>query len=83
MRSGPLVWVALLVATLIIIFGIASVFAVSRDVWQAAGRRRWRWAMLMVFFGPLAVLLFYGTVRQHLLFPERYLEVDGVAPADR
>jgi hypothetical protein len=38
---------------------------------------------MMLLFGPLAVLLFYGTVRQQLLWPERYENVDGVAPVDR
>ena len=32
---------------------------------------------------PLAVLLFYGTVRQQLLRPERYEMIDGVAEVDR
>ena len=39
--------------------------------------------LMMLLFGPLAVLLFYGTVRQHLLWPERYESIDGVAEADR
>jgi hypothetical protein len=37
----------------------------------------------MVFFGPLAVLLFYATVRYELLDPERYREIDGVSEVDR
>jgi len=37
----------------------------------------------MMVFGPLAVLLFFGTVRQHLLHPERYKIVEGVAEVDR
>jgi hypothetical protein len=37
----------------------------------------------MVFFGPLAVLLFYATVRYELLDPEHYREIDGVSEADR
>ena len=41
------------------------------------------WILMMLLFGPLAVLLFYGTVRQQLLRPERYEMVDGVAEADR
>jgi len=36
----------------------------------------------MLLFGPLAVLLFFGTVRQHLVHPERYEVIDGVAEAD-
>jgi hypothetical protein len=82
-RSGPLIWVALLVATAIIIFGIVSVFRVPAVSWRASDRLRWHWTLIMILFGPLAVLLFYGTVRQQLLRPEDYVMVDGVAPVDR
>lgn len=82
-RSGPLVWVSLVVAVLIVLWGIASVFAVPAASWQEHQRRRGNWVVMMLLFGPLAVLLFYGTIRQHLLWPERYESVDGVAEADR
>ena len=64
-------------------FGIWSVFAVEEQRWRDAGRKRSSWVAMMVCFGPLAVLLFFGTVRQHLLHPERYEVVDGASPADR
>ncbi len=83
MRSGPLVWVSIIVAAVIVLWGIASVFAVPLTTWRAHGRRRSSWVLMMLLFGPLAVLLFYGTVRQHLLWPERYESIDGVAEADR
>ena len=83
MRSGPLVWVSIIVAALIVLWGIASVFAVPLNTWRTHGRRRSSWVLMMLLFGPLAVLLFYGTVRQHLLWPERYESIDGVAEADR
>ncbi len=83
MRSGPLVWVSLVIAALIVLWGIASVFAVPLTTWREHGRRRSSWVLMMLLFGPLAVLLFYGTVRQHLLWPERYESIDGVAEADR
>ncbi len=83
MRSGPLIWVSLAVAALIVLWGIGSVFAIGRSRWQEHGRRQINWVLMMLLFGPLAVLLFYGTVRQHLLWPERYENIDGVAPADR
>ena len=83
MRSGPLVWVSLIVAAIIVLLGIASVFAVPLPTWRTHGRRRSSWVLMMLLFGPLAVLLFYGTVRQHLLWPERYESIDGVAEADR
>ena len=83
MRSGPLVWVSLVIAALIVLWGIASVFAVPLTTWREHGRRRSSWVLMMLLFVPLAVLLFYGTVRQHLLWPERYESIDGVAEADR
>ena len=83
MRSGPLVWGSVVVAALIVLWGIASVFAVPLTTWREHGRRRSSWVLMMLLFGPLAVLLFYGTVRQHLLWPERYESIDGVAEADR
>ena len=83
MRSGPLVWVSIIVAAIIVLWGIASVFAVPLTTWREHGRRRSSWVLMMLLFGPLAVLLFYGTVRQHLLWPERYESIDGVAEADR
>ena len=83
MRSGPLVWVSIIVAALSVVWGIASVFAVPLTTWRTHGRRRSSWVLMMLLFGPLAVLLFYGTVRQHLLWPERYESIDGVAEADR
>jgi hypothetical protein len=82
-RSGPLVWVSVVIAALIVLWGIASVFAVPLTTWREHGRRRSSWVLMMLLFGPLAVLLFYGTVRQHLLWPERYESIDGVAEADR
>ena len=83
MRSGPLVWVSVVIAALIVLWGIASVFAVPLTTWREHGRRRSSWVLMMLLFGPLAVLLFYGTVRQHLLWPERYESIDGVAESDR
>ncbi|GEM_PF-338965 len=82
-RSGPLIWVSLIAAALIVLWGIASVFAVPAASWQERQRRRSNWILMMLLFGPLAVLLFFGTVRQQLLWPKRYESVDGVAEADR
>jgi hypothetical protein len=82
-RSGPVVWVSLVIASLVVLWGIASVFAIAKSRWDDQERRRRNWILMMLLFGPLAVLLFYGTVRQQLLRPERYEMVDGVAEADR
>ena len=83
MRSGPLVWVALLAAALVVLWGIWSVFAVPKRNWLQQERRRANWILMLLLFVPLAVLLLYGTVRHQLLRPERYETVDGVADADR
>ena len=52
MRSGPLVWVSVVIAALIVLWGIASVFAVPLTTWREHGRRRSSWVLMM--------LLFYG-----------------------
>lgn len=83
MRSGPIVWISLILAVGVMLFGIWSVLRIEPERWAAAERRRSNWILMMIVFGPLAVLLFYGTVRQYLLFPERYEVVDGVSAVDR
>ena len=83
MRSGPVVWISLVVAAVVVLYGIASVFAVPRSAWTELSRRRSNWIWLMLLFEPLAVLLCFGTVRQHLVHPERYEVIDGVAEADQ
>lgn len=76
-------WIPLIIAVGVIVFGIWSVLQIESSRWQAADRRRSNWIVMMLCFGPLAVLLFYGTVRQHLLYPERYEVIDGASAADR
>ena len=66
-----------------ILFGFVSVLKIPEKTWLESNRRRRNWVLLMVFFGPLAVLLFYATVRYELLDPERYREIDGVSEVDR
>ena len=83
MRSGPIVWVSLILASLVVMWGIVSVLVIAKSRWEQQQRRRTNWILMMLLFGPLAVLLFYGTVRQQLLRPERYEMIDGVAEVDR
>lgn len=83
MRSGLFVLIPLVISLIVILFGFVSVLRIPEKAWLEANRRRRNWVLLMVFFGPLAVLLFYATVRYELLDPERYHEIDGVAEADR
>ena len=83
MRSGPIVWVSLILASLVVIWGIVSVLVIAKSRWEQQQRRRTNWILMMLLFGPLAELLFYGTGRQQLLRPERYEMIDGVAEVDR
>ena len=83
MRSGLFVLIPLVISLIVILFGFVSVLKIPEKTWQESNRRRRNWLLLMVFFGPLAVLLFYATVRYELLDPERYREIDGVSEVDR
>ncbi len=83
MRSGPFIWTLVAIAAAVVIYGVISVLAVPKTKWTQLKRHRSNWILLMMVFGPLAVLLFFGTVRQHLLHPERYKIVEGVAEVDR
>jgi hypothetical protein len=73
----------LIISAVVLVYGLVSVFSLSADQWEAAGRKRRNWIVMMCLFGPLAVLLFFGTVRQQIVDPERFVAVDGVAPADQ
>ena len=73
--------------------GIADVTRVGRKRFAAAERRISNWILLIIFFGPLAVLLYAAAVRPQVLHPERYADdaddqtpvcrrrLDGVSPA--
>lgn len=73
----------MIISVVVVVYGIVSVFSLSSEKWEAAGRKRRNWIVMMCLFGPLAVLLFFGTVRQQIADPERFVAVDGVAPADQ
>ena len=62
---------ALAISTIIMIFGWNDMFRFSADQWSAAGRHRTKWILLVLGFGPLAVLLYWGTVRYDLRDPDR------------
>ena len=82
MRSGLFILIPLVISLIVILFGFVSVLRIPEKAWLESNRRRRNWVLLMVFFGPLAVLLFYATVRYELLDPERYHEIDGVSEDD-
>jgi len=80
---SSIVLAALFMAVLVMGFGIYDTFSFEQSEWQSAGRSRGHWIALFLGFGPIAVLLYWGTVRYQLRFPDRYKTVNGVAPADR
>jgi len=65
--ESPLFWALVAIDVMVRLYGVWSALAVSPDAWAAAGRNRVAWIWLMVGFGPLGVLLFFGTVRKELL----------------
>ena len=71
MDTGLLVIFSIVIAGTIIVFGITDLYRFDRSTWTATGRSRPAWTALMVAFGPLAVLLYWGTVRFDLLDPSR------------
>lgn len=70
--------VAVAVAALIMAGGIVDVLRLGRDRFELAGKRRWHWVLLIMYSGPLGVLLYAAAVRPQVIHPERYAD----APAD-
>ena len=58
-------------------------FTYPEERWTLAGHKRWAWIAITLFAFLVGVLHYAATVRHHLRYPDRYIEVDGVAPADR
>jgi len=56
----------------VIVMGIRDVLSFSAAAWVEAGRNRRAWVWLMVGIGPLAVLLYWGTIRFDLIDPQRF-----------
>jgi hypothetical protein len=71
MRSGQLVTVSIAFAVVVIAVGLVDMYRFSADTWEATQRSRRSWTLLTLAFGPLAVLLYWGTVRFDLRDPER------------
>ena len=69
-----IVFVALVVAIAVMAVGIKDMFDFDHATWAAVGRSRAAWVALTVAFGPLAVLLYWGTVRFDLRDPSRVTE---------
>ena len=71
--------IAIAAAALIMAVGIADIARVGRNRFAATNRRRSNWILLIIFFGPLAVLLYAAAVRPQVLHPERYADADSVS----
>jgi len=56
----------------VIVAGIRDVLSFGAATWEEAGRNRRAWVWLMVGIGPLAVLLYWGTIRFDLMDPHRF-----------
>ncbi|MDE0133687.1 MAG: hypothetical protein OXH86_04805 [Acidimicrobiaceae bacterium] len=74
MDFGAVLIVAVALAALIMAGGIVDVLRLGRDRFVAAGKRRWHWVLLIVYSGPLGVLLYAAAVRPQVTRPERYAE---------
>ena len=66
--------VAAVVAALIMAGGIVDVLRLGRDRFELASKRRWHWVLLIIYSGPLGVLLYAAAVRPQVVHPERYTE---------
>lgn len=69
-----MIFVAICISLAIMAFGIRDMFAFDRSIWAQTGRSRPAWVVLSIAFGPLAVLLYWGTVRFDLIDPSRLTE---------
>ncbi len=66
--------VAAVMAALIMAGGIVDVLRLGRDRFELAGKRRWHWVLLIIYSGPLGVLLYAAAVRPQVIHPEHYAE---------
>ena len=66
--------VAAVVAALIMAGGIIDVLRLGRDRFELAGKRRWHWVAVIIYSGPLGVLLYAAAARPQVIHPERYAE---------
>ncbi len=74
--------VAAALAALIMAGGIIDIARLGRDRFEQVGKRRWHWVLLIIYSGPLGVLLYAAAVRPQVTHPEHYAD-DGIdAPAD-
>ncbi|WP_419856096.1 hypothetical protein [Candidatus Poriferisodalis sp.] len=81
MDLGAVLIAAAAVAALIMAGGIVDILRLGRDRFQLAGKRRWHWVLLIIYSGPLGVLLYAAAVRPQVSHPERYADEGIDVPA--
>lgn len=74
MDLGTLLIASTAVAAAIMAVGIVDVIRIGRERFAAVGKRRCHWVLLIVLFGPLAVLLYAAAARPQVMHPERYAD---------
>ena len=74
--------VAAALAALIMAGGIVDILRQGGDRFERAGKRRWHWVLLIIYRGPLGVLLYAAAVRPQVAHPERYADEGIDTPAD-
>ena len=82
MTYGTLLIIAAAVAVAIMTVGIVDVIRLGRERFAAAGKRRWHWVLLIIYSGPLGVLLYAAAARPQVAHPERYADDNTDAVAD-
>jgi hypothetical protein len=78
---GTVLIVAAALAALIMAGGIVDILWRGRDRFEQVGKRRWHWVLLIIYSGPLGVLLYAAAVRPQIAHPERYVDEGIDAPA--
>ena len=77
MDLGTLLIVASAVAATIMAVGIADVIRLGSERFATVGKRRYHWVLLIIYAGPLGVLLYAAAVRPQVVHPERYAHDSG------
>ena len=65
-RSGPIVWIPLAIAIIVMAWGIVDALSFSRERWSEVRRSRRVWTWLQVLLGPMVTVLYVATVRHEL-----------------
>ncbi len=80
---GTLLVVVSALAAAVMAVGIVDVLRLGPERFAAIGKRRYHWVLLIVYAGPLGVLLYAAAVRPQVVHPERYADdADAAAAID-